>query len=227
MPRRNLYLLTMLATLAWPGLAPVIAHGAAVTACGPTICYEYDDAQAGVALFGLPTLVADSLRFLPGEFRAVSTNGAFDLASATFVIDRVYSAAGLPPGEVTVTELGDHRIWGDGSFTADRYRLASDNGTGESAAPVIAAFEAAGASGLAAWSLGASLAPASLFDGAAGDIALVIQNTLAALGNPALIQKKALTVGVSAVPIPATAWLLAPGLALLANMARRRRMNAR
>ena len=55
-------------------------------------------------------------------------------------------------------------------------------------------------------------------------MALVIQNTLAAVGGPAFIQKKEITVGVSAVPIPATAWLLAPGLALLANMARRRKI---
>ena len=108
MSRKNLPLLTMLAAVAGPG----IAHAATVTSCGPTICYEYNDAQAGAALFGLPTLVADSLRFLPGEFRArTAAAGAFDLATATFVIDRIYSVSGLALGELTVTETGDHRNW--------------------------------------------------------------------------------------------------------------------
>ena len=87
------------------------AQSATVTNCGPTICYTYDDAQAATALFGTPSLVGDSLVFLPPNFRAESLNGAgTDVVSANFIFDEIYSVGGDDITSLVVFESGDYDI---------------------------------------------------------------------------------------------------------------------
>lgn len=202
------------------------AQAATVTLCGPTICYEYDDAQVAAAAFGQPTLVGDSLRFLPTEFLALSANGAgFDWESATFQISRIYSTTGQDIISVSVFESGDYEVVGGGGVTADLYVLAASNLSGSDFAIATASFDASGASGgLNEWSIDAEVMPAAVFNGAANDLALQIQNFLTAVtfgnGELAWIQKK-LALEVAVVPVPAAVWLFASALGLLGFVRRR------
>lgn len=202
------------------------AHAATVTLCGPTICYEYDDAQAAAAAFGQPTLIGDSLRFLPADFLAISANGAgFDWEAATFLISRIYSTTGQDIISISVFETGDYEIAGGGSVSTDLYLLAASNLSGSDFAVATAAFGASGDSGgLQEWAIEAEILPAAVFNGAASDLALQIQNFLTAVtnnnGELAWIQKK-LVLEVAVVPVPAAVWLFASALGLLGFVRRR------
>jgi hypothetical protein len=202
------------------------AHAASVTLCGPTICYEYDDAQAAAAAFGQPTLIGDSLRFLPASFLAASANGAgFDWESATFLVSRIYSTTGQDIISVSVFETGDYEIVGGGAVSADLYLLAASNLVGSDFAVATAAFDSSGASGgLQEWAIEAEILPTAVFGGPSSDLSLQIQNFLTAVtgsnGELAWIQKK-LVLEVAVIPVPAAVWLFASALGLLA-FARRR-----
>lgn len=202
------------------------AHAATVTLCGPTICYEYDDAQAASAAFGQPTLIGDSLRFLPTDFLAISANGTgFDWEAATFLISRIYSTTGQDIISISVFETGDYEIAGDGSVSTDLYLLAASNLSGSDLAIATAAFGASGDSGgLQEWAIEAEILPAAVFSGPASDLALQVQNFLTAVtnnnGELAWIQKK-LVLEVAVVPVPAAVWLFASALGLLGFVRRR------
>jgi hypothetical protein len=196
------------------------AGAATVTVCGPTICYEYDDAQAGTAKFGLPTLVGDALQFVPSDFRAESANGdGFAIDSATFVLNRVYSLSGAAILGVSAFESGDYRIISGGSVDVDLFLQAASNVTALDIAIDTANFAAAGDSaGLQQWDLTATVSPAATFSGLSNDMAVTVQNTLLAFtgssGELAWIQKK-LILEVAVVPLPAAAWLFASALGLV------------
>lgn len=204
----------------------VSAQAATVTLCGPTICYEYDDAQVAAAAFGQPTLVGDTLRFLPAEFIALSADGGgFDWSAATFRLDRIYSTTGQDIISLSVLETGDYEITGGGAVSADLYLLAASNLSGSEFAVATAAFDASGDSGgLQEWAIEAEILPAAVFAGGASDMALQIQNFLTAVtsgeGELAWIQKK-LVLEVAVVPVPAAVWLFASALGLLGFVRRR------
>ncbi|MGI9290510.1 MAG: VPLPA-CTERM sorting domain-containing protein [Gammaproteobacteria bacterium] len=214
-------------------LFSVQATAATETQCGPTICYQYDDAQAATALFGQPTLVGDTIRFLPPNFRAQSDDGAgFDTATANFIFDDVYSISGADIGFVTVVEAGDYEITNGDFVSADLFVQIASNTNGLDFTTMTDSFDASGDSGgLQRWQMDASILPlvdpGDLFGTPwteSSSFSLNIQNTLQAFtdanGESAWIQKK-ITLAVSEVPVPAAVWLFGSALMGLGWMRRR------
>lgn len=211
---------------------PMLAHAATVTDCGPNVCFQYDDAQAGVALYGLPTLVGDTERFLPPQFRAQSSDGspANVQTTADFVFDHVYATnAAAEINMVQVLEAGDYLISGSAadSVKATLLNSVTDTVSLENASDTQA-FNAAGdSSGAQIWLLvGNSIDPSTVFAASAHDVMVLVRNTLDAhteqVGELAWIQKKyTLQVGSSLItPIPGAVWLF--GSALGGLLMRRR-----
>jgi len=221
-----LRILNAFAVVCLLALAP-LAQSAPVTLVGDTISYEYDDEQAALALFGKPMIVGDVVRFLPGEFRAQSVNGAgADIVSAVFLFDRVYTHSDADIGSIEVVERGDYRIFGDGAVSTDLALLASNNNDFSESVSDSDSVGASGNGALQEFTLTAGLDVAGSFDSVANDIALSISNDLFAVtdanGQVAWVQKKLAFTAVSQVPLPAAAWLFMSALAGLVVTARRR-----
>jgi hypothetical protein len=206
------------------------------TLCGPTICYEYDQDQLAVDIFGLPTLVGDALRFLPTDFRAQSDDGGLtDTAYGNFIFSDVYTKSGKDIYNITIYEAGDYEITNGDWVSADLYLQIASNTDGNvfDITTKTTSFDAAGDSGgLQRWQLSESLKPledpSDLFGtpwSVSNTMSLNIQNTLQAYtdadGESAWIQKK-ITVVVSEVPVPAAVWLFGSGLGLLGFLRRRK-----
>lgn len=201
--------------------------------CGPNVCYQYDEAQAGMSSFGAPVRVGDEMQFLPPALLVASAGGIGPLSlSVAFVFDRIFSVAGGEILSFGVFEEGDYEIIGSGSVGASLALKAESNLAAEE---VVAAalFSASGDSGLAQiWTTEATLAPAAGFAGPAHDIRLTITNLLEAsapgLGDLAWVQKKFVVAAgdiapPTAVPVPGTLWLLATGAGLCGWLAERRK----
>ncbi len=230
------------------GLAAAVALGlalpagaATVTACGPNVCYEYDNTQPAVSLFGLPTLLGDIMFFTPTTFEARSADGVgihtatnTDVVDATWVFTRVYSIT--PGNEITsivAYEEGDYESnYAAGSVSGDLYlRARGLNNLLEASLIDTDAFDFTGNSGgVQLWDMGASLTPAASLAQLATNLTVTIQNTLTAFTSNstpgselAWIEKKLFldVTTVSVVPVPAAAWLLGPALGLLGLMRRR------
>ena len=103
-------LLYMLCPCAWA--TPV------TTLCGTSLCFEINESQAAVSLFGAPTVVGDALRFLPPAFRVESANGAGPVTDLpTLTVLSVYSTLGQAITGITVTQAGDYDISQSGSVS--------------------------------------------------------------------------------------------------------------
>ena len=207
----------------------------AITQCGPNICYTYDAGQSAAAYFGLPTLLGDSMRFIPPNFRAESLNAAGTVSlSATWLFDNVYSTSGAEIGSVFVSEAGDYSITGESGGAPDTVgvnlsTLVADNASAEFVLD-IKNFSASGNTILPpqTWALvSGTINPATAFTAIANNVAVSIQNTLSAttdeVGGDAWIQKKfVVQVGsVVPVPVPTAVWLFGSALGLM-GVARRR-----
>lgn len=223
---------------------PVISHATALTSCGPNICYQYDDAQAAVSLYGSPTLIGDSMRFLPSVFRVESSNTtglAFTATgNANFIFDQVWAITpGFEIGSVQVTEAGDYSISGDSAGNPDAVNASlttkvTDNASSESVSDTVNFSASGNTSGATLWSLqGNALNPADVFSASAQNIGISIQNVLNAttdeFGGLAWIQKKfVVTVGTvvapTPVPEPAGLALMMLGIGMAGGAAVRRRM---
>jgi hypothetical protein len=208
-------------------------QAAPITKCGTSICYTYDDAQGAVGLFGTPTLVGDSLVFLPPSFRAESLNGAgTDVVSANFIFDNIYSKNGVSDiTNLTVYESGDYDIINGDEVGADVLLTVVNLEPNPGFPPIpetgtsLTSFDAFGDSGgQQEWELLNSYNLADDFSLSTKSLQLSLQNTLTATaldsGDSAWIQKK-LTF-TAAVPVPAAVWLFGSGLGLLGWMRRRR-----
>lgn len=206
---------------------------ASVTQCGPTICYTYDDAQAAVGLFGQPTLIGDSIRFLPPNFRAQSDDGALtDTATANFIFDDVYTLSGNDIYKIRVIEAGDYEITNGDWVSADMYLQIANNNNIFDLTTSTSSFDASGDSGgIQRWTLDDEILPLNDPSDLLGtpwtessSMSLNIQNTLQAYtdenGETAWIQKK-VTLSVSEVPVPAAVWLFGSALAGLGWLRRR------
>ena len=204
------------------------AQAELVNQCGPNICYEYDDAQTGEALFGLPTLSGDALIFLSPMFRAESLNGAgLDTASATFVIDSVYSLNGGDIMDLFIYESGDYDIINGGNVSAELILDVENNNSGStetgSVGDIVTASGDAG--GQQEWNLQSSFDPHSVFSDPSNDVKVSITDILiadTAGAESAWIQKKLTLSAASVVPIPGAVWLFGSGLGLLGWMRRKR-----
>jgi hypothetical protein len=216
-----------LAFAAWP------LQAATVTQCGPNVCYEYDNAQAAVGLTGLPTLVGDTMQFLPPSFAAQSTGGAGWVtvggAAGNFIFSRVYTTNVLNEiVSLTVHEEFDYEIITGGEVRASLYTQARSlvlpsDGT----STVVNFIDTGDTGGPLIDTLTAVLYPAAAFSAIANNMQVGIQNTLraytGAAGEDAFIQKKftLVTETLTPVPVPAAAWLLAGGLGALGWLRRK------
>jgi hypothetical protein len=203
------------------------AQAAVVTQCGPNICYEYDNAQAGEALFGLPTLSGDALIFLSPSFRAESLNGAgLDTASATFVIDSVYSLNGGDIMDLFIYESGDYDIINGDSVSAELILDVENNNSSETGSIGDFVTASGDSGGQQEWNLQSTFDPQSVFSDPSNDVKVSITDELIAEayagGESAWIQKKLTLSAASVVPIPAAIWLFGSGIGLLGWMRRKR-----
>jgi hypothetical protein len=187
-----------------------LSHAAPTTVCGGDICYQYDDAQAGIAAFGTPTLVGDALRFLPTTLSATSAGGGTTVASASFVFDSIYSLAGKQIISFALDQSGDYRIINGGEVAAE-VELTAINTVTSASQVGLGAFAASGPSGgLQLYQLPATTAaPSGL------QLSLTLEQTLTAStfasNQLAFIQPK-LFLTVTRVPEPGTLALLMLGL---------------
>ncbi|MEO8223477.1 MAG: hypothetical protein ABI661_01625 [Gammaproteobacteria bacterium] len=213
-------------------LTPLLSQ-ATTLSCGPNICFQYDETQTAALYFGLPTLLGDSMRFLPPNFRAESLNGAGTVTvSQTWVFDQVYSTSGAEIGSVRVSEAGDYGISGDSSGVPDTVSVQLVTTVANNASIEFASdtkyFSASGntVSPPQLWSLVSTpINPSTAFSMIASNVAVSIANTLTAttdeVGGDAWIQKKFVVQVGTVVPVPATAWLFASGAGLLGWLRRR------
>lgn len=219
MSAKHLILAMMVVGAAGPAAA------ASITACGPTVCYEYDDAQAAVSLTGLPVLVGDDMQFMPTSFLASSNGAGFVTKVANFVFDRVWTPGKQEIVSLTTVEEFDYEIVNGGDVRATLYMQARSNHVSSDGISQIWSLPIAGDSGgPQITSLTGSLLPAADFTQPADDMRVSIQNTLranAGNGELAWIQKK-FTLVTTVVPVPATVWLLGSGLGVLGFLRRRR-----
>lgn len=223
--------LAMLAAAAAALSAP--SQAAVINVCGPNVCYEYDNAQAAVALTGLPTLVGDDMQFLPPAFIAHATGVAgWVTTTANFIFSRVYTVN--PLNEIATFrtfEEFDYEIITDGEVRLALYTQARSNILATDGTSTIVNWSATGDTfGQQIDEVHAYLYPAAAFVGPAIDMKVTIQNTLRAytdaLPEDAFIQKKFTLSTVTTtpvIPVPAAVWLMGSALGLLGWIRRRRR----
>jgi len=183
--------------LASLSLAPLGSWAAAITDCPvtATVCYQYDDSQAALALLGAPTRVGDDMRFMPWDFWALSEDGAGPSTSnTTFVFDRVWTPSGAGILSLLVAEEGDYEIVGNGLVSAQLGLTISSNVLLTDTIAATPLFTAsADSGGMDLWSLSASGYPVASFTGPANDVKVSIANTLTAseaISCPPVVQTR-------------------------------------
>jgi hypothetical protein len=240
-----------LAIAAVAGLGTFLAVPASATLltnCGPNLCFEYDDAQAAVALYGQPQFAGDDAYFTPNVFRAQSTDGVglhspfgnTDFVDGTFVFSRIYTTnASNEIANILAYEEGDYEInYADGTVSGDLYLRAFGLNAVE---PTVVGTDSvdflgiAGGTGNQLWSMSTNISPDTALNQIANNITLTVQNQLSAFTSDttagseyAYIQKKlilqinTLIPVENTVPVPAAAWLFGSAFGVLSVLRRRR-----
>lgn len=198
---------------------------------GNTLTFIYDDLLEG--LFGVPTVLGDSLYFTPTVFDASALNGVgYDLVKSTLNI-KVMAKSGYDLDSVSLLEAGDYLLLGAGTSVDVGGQLRAF----DLATPSVFTTSSIVASSLTTtglptqdWTASAaiSLDGASWIEGSG--INLTIENILLALSTQpatgAFIEKKYVGLSfettLSPVPEPGHAMLILSGLSLLGFVVRRR-----
>lgn len=215
-------------------LAITGAQAGTAVQTGTDVTFTYDDST----LFGLGTVVGNSLFFSPTTFKAQSTNtqGAV-LTNATLNITvTVNAGSSLVLTEFQLVELGDYQLSGTSSSVDASGRLQVTSNTTICGvlfpcldSQVFTAGPLTTTGALTNWSASAGIDFANTAGwGTDTNVIAQIQNDLSATstvsGESAMVQKKAQGVGliVNPVPVPAAAWLFGSALGLLGWMRRRK-----
>lgn len=88
--------------------------------------FDWANGQNQTGLFGSPTLVGDTFIFFPSNFVASSANGNPAAATDTFDVDLLVHP-GFKFDGISISELGDYSIQGQGSVSAGATMTISDN----------------------------------------------------------------------------------------------------
>lgn len=211
----------------------LIASGAhAITQMGTDVTFTYDE----TSLFGMGSVVGNSIFFSPTTFEAESLNGAGAVsANQTLNITvEVKSGSTFEIAEFQLAEFGDYLLTGSSSsaLASGNLRVTSQTTTcGFFACTDSEIFDAGPLTTvgtLTEWTATAGIDFADT-SGWGTDTSVIaqIQNDLLATSSvdpsSALVQKKFEGVGLVVVPIPvpAAVWLFGSALGLLGWMRRR------
>lgn len=237
-----------LAIIAAASVAPFYAlpaSAAVLQYCGPNLCFEYDDQQAAVALYGQPQFSGDDAYFTPNVFRAQSadgfglhTNTNTDFVDGTFVFSRIWTVnASNEIANILAYEEGDYEInYSGGDVHGDLYLQAFGLNAVEGVVAATDSVDFYGSSGgNQLWAMSANISPAAVLTQVANNITLTIQNQLSAFTSDttagseyAYIEKKlileinTLIPVAPVIPVPAAVWLFGSAVGLLGVVRRRR-----
>lgn len=212
-------------------LSSSLSHAAIVTVNGTDVSFKYDDATQ----FGTATIVGNSIFFFNPNFLAQSLNTDGPVIDSDFVnieID-VLSGSSFTMDNFQLFELGDYELNGSSASVSADAQLSVTSLTGAcpfpcTMAPIFSAGPLTTQGALTEWTInGVADLDNNANWGSDTKVNLKIQNNLNAssteFGDSAFIVKKvgALGVTVSAVPVPAAAWLF--GSAMLGLVALKKR----
>lgn len=214
------------------GLSMSVA-AAPVTMVGSTVTYSFDDALLG--LFGMPTLVGDSLFFTPTTFKA-EANGSTSLLGFTAATMNIRVQANHPAqwiDTVRLTEVGDYLLFDPLNVSVEEVNVngqirVRDLNTLAEVTDSIVPTTPLTLVGLPSknWSATAS---ADVGSWMAQAINVTVENLLIAYTTAApslaFIEKKGVVLEVSAVPEPETWAMLLTGLGLVGLQLRRKVKN--
>lgn len=201
------------------------AQASLVTLYGSTVSFEYDSSLA--SLFGSANISGDTLFFTPTAFTATALNSdGVALSNSTLNVKVKALNPNNKINHLSVTEKGDYFSFGDSTVVAvgGQIRAFDINNPNIDITESIVAndpFTQTAFLQTNNWQADTILDTSS-FD--SGYINVTIQNLLGAisgsLGQAAFIEKKYAGLTVTAVPLPATIWLLGAALVSLISGAR-------
>jgi hypothetical protein len=97
------------------GCAALPANAALISVTGPNFTVSFDDAQAGYAFFGRPTVAWNTVFFTPSDYVAESLNGEGSAGSSVAFSFHVDAVDGIGLFQLLTSDRGDYRLSGDGS----------------------------------------------------------------------------------------------------------------
>ena len=194
------------------------AQASTVTFYGDTVKFILDDT---LTLFGSPSVSGDYLNFQPVDFEASAVGGSASLVSDSVKI----KVQALNPqnfiDKATFSESGFYTSFGDSTMLAGGQLLATSGSESTSMLIGDGPFDTTGFA-TSNWSSNALLDVSAW---GASEITLTISNLLfstSSIGGFAAIQKTFASLNVTAVPLPASIWLLGAALIGLISSTKRR-----